>query len=80
MTTIEIILIIYLEINFLLYPFLSGPGFSPIDLSWLSPMWLHKHKKINFFGAFFLALLANIIFLPWAVAYWLHILCTTDRK
>ncbi len=49
-------------------------------LSFLNPNVLYKTGKVNWFGAYFLGILFNLIFTPCAVFYWIYKLCTVGRR
>lgn len=55
-------------------------GLPEVGLAWLNPKWIYEHIKVNWFGAVFLALIANAIVLPCAVCYWFYKLCTVGRR
>ncbi len=45
-----------------------------------NPIVIYENVNVNWFGAIFLALLANIFFLPAAIVYWIYKLCAVGRK
>lgn len=49
-------------------------------LSFLNPKVLYEAVKVNWFGAYFLGILFNLIFAPFAVFYWIYKLCTVGRR
>ena len=51
-----------------------------VGLSFLNPVYIYKHSKMNFFGVFLVTVFANIVFAPCAVCYWLYKLCTVGRR
>lgn len=42
----------------------------------VNPFYLKKRFRVNWFGAFMLALLFNVIAAPWAICYWVYKICT----
>ena len=45
----------------------------------LIPTNLYDVLPVNWFGAWFLSILANIIGLPFAIGFWIYQLCTIGR-
>lgn len=62
--------------------FLCGVSdmFTMVGLAWVNPIWIHQAIKVNWFGAIFLALIANIIIPHIAIFYWIYKLCTVGRR
>jgi hypothetical protein len=48
--------------------------------AWLNPCFIYRHVKVNWFGAVFLALIANIALPIIAIIYWFYKLCTAGRR
>lgn len=48
--------------------------------SWLNPLFIYKHASVNWFGALFIALLANVALPVIAIVYWMYKLCTVGRR
>lgn len=46
----------------------------------LIPANLYDDSSVNWFGAWFLSILANIIGLPFAICFWIYQLCTIERE
>ena len=46
----------------------------------LIPTNLYDALPVNWFGAWFLSILANIIGLPFAICFWIYKLCTIGRE
>ena len=42
----------------------------------VNPIYLKKKFRINWFGASMLALIFNVIAVPWAICYWVYKICT----
>ena len=52
-----------------------------MDLSIFNPIRNYKKwRKINWFGISVITLILNIIFLPYAICYWIYKLFTIGRK
>ena len=49
-------------------------------LECLGPKWIYKHYHVNWFGAFWLTVLFNLICPIASIAYWFYRLCTVGRK
>lgn len=48
--------------------------------AWVNPLFIYRHAKVNWFGATFLALIANASIPCYAIIYWIYKLCTVGRK
>ena len=48
--------------------------------AWLNPCFIYRHAKVNWFGAAFLALIANAALSAIAIVYWFYKLCTIGRR
>lgn len=48
--------------------------------AWLNPVFIYRNIKVNWFGAAFLALIANIALPIIAIVYWFYKLCTVGRR
>jgi hypothetical protein len=61
---------------------LSVPSnlYNDTGFAWLNPCFIYRHAKVNWFGAAFLALIANIALPIIAIVYWFYKLCTVGRK
>jgi hypothetical protein len=49
-------------------------------LEYCNPLWLHSHYKLNCFGAWFVAIVLNILSWPATFWYWIYKLCTIGRR
>lgn len=58
---------------------LSSITFSK-GVEFVNPSVLYEKFKVNWFGAFFLAILFNLLILPIAIVYWIYKLCTVGRN
>lgn len=43
------------------------------------PANLYDAIRVNWFGAWFLSIIANIVGLPFAIVFWIYQLCTIGR-
>lgn len=50
------------------------------NMEYLSPIWIYKNFKVNWFGAIVLAVFFNILVPAVSIAYWFCKLCTIGRK
>lgn len=53
-------------------------------IEFLNPLHIHKHNQVNWFGAFMVAILYNLICPGMSVCYWVckfvYFICTVGRK
>ena len=49
-------------------------------LAFMNPNVLYNTGRVNRFGAYFLAIIFSIMFLPAAICYWIYKLCTVGRR
>lgn len=54
-------------------------GIDSDGFEFVNPVFLHKRIRVNWFGAVLLAIIFNILVLPYAVFYWIYKLCTVGR-
>ena len=45
-----------------------------------NPLYCHKHARVNWFGAFMVALGFNLLSPLWAAGFWFYKLCTVGRR
>lgn len=45
-----------------------------------SPIWIHKHYRLNWFGTIALCVLFNALCPIWSIAFWFTKLCTFGRE
>ena len=57
-----------------------GDSLKAKGLEFVNPVWLYKRFRVNWFGAFFLALLFSLLTVPYAICYWFYKLCTVGRN
>lgn len=50
------------------------------NFSFVNPMVIYKKIKVNWFGAWFLAIVFNIMLPAVAIPYWIYKICTVGRK
>lgn len=49
-------------------------------VEYCNPLWLYAHCPVNYFGAWFIAVILNILSWPAATWYWFYKLCTAGRR
>lgn len=49
-------------------------------LNFINPKVIHNNIKINLFGAWFIALVSNILFPVVAIPYWIYKLCKAIKR
>lgn len=64
----------------ILATFIITSAFNECGLSWVNPLVIYKGMHVNWFGAILLAVIANVMSLPFALLYWLYKLCTVGRN
>lgn len=81
MGCLEIIFVMWIVLNIaMLFLFVATGAFHDYGFTWLNPLFIYKHIDVNWFGASLLALVGNVIFVPYAILYWFYKLCTVGRK
>lgn len=50
------------------------------DWDIINPFYIYKNFKVNWFGAFLLFLLFNLLCPFYTIGYWFYKLCTVGRK
>ena len=55
-------------------------GYGDNGFAWLNPLFIYRYAKVNWFGAGFIALVANAAFPIIAIIYWMYKLCTVGRR
>lgn len=51
-----------------------------VNCSFVNPIVIYKNIKVNWFGAWLLAIVFNISFPLAAIPYWIYKICTVGRK
>lgn len=51
-----------------------------LEVDRLNPLYIYKDRRVNWFGAFVVALIMNVICPIVSVVYWFSKLCTVVRK
>lgn len=72
-------IILFTDFLSLMIPMISNT-YGTTGFAWLNPRFIYRHVKVNWFGAAFLALIANIALPIIAIVYWFYKLCTVGRK
>ena len=74
-------------LNFIFFAFCVEENEWQMIPQLFNPIVIYKNHKVNYFGCFVLMLVYHVIFLPFAVGYWLYKLgwlfcklCTVGRK
>lgn len=49
-------------------------------IEFVNPAFVHKHNKVNWFGAFIVATLYGLISPFATMGYWIYKLCTVGRR
>ena len=83
-------LMIGIVVGYILWQLIAGPffiivfghnhDFTGIDFVILNPIQLYNNTGLNHFGAWFLAISACLILLPWAIPYWMYKLFTVGGQ
>lgn len=77
----EIVFAIWIALNIIMsFVITASNAFDELGLAWLNPLFIYKNIGVNWFGAVLLALVVNVIFVPYAILYWLYKLCTVGRS
>ena len=50
------------------------------NFSYVNPKVIYNNIKVNWFGAYFLAVILNIIFPVISILYWIYKICTIGRQ
>ena len=78
---VHIFLAIMISIHIIALLFLMiTNAYNDVGFAWLNPCFIYKHSKVNWFGAAFLALVANVAIPGIAIIYWFYKLCTVGRR
>ena len=75
----EKILIIWAVLNAAALFMLVMVGIEAVDYSFFNPKGIYNNMKVNWFGAWLLAIVYNIILPTIAIPYWIYKLCTVGR-
>jgi hypothetical protein len=57
-----------------------GFAIDSCGFEFVNPIFLYNRFKVNWFGAFFLAIIFNLLTFPFAIVYWIYKICTVGRK
>lgn len=77
MTDILIVLVIANTLGVLVLSLMSIDGYA--NFSFVNPIVIYKNIKVNWFGAWLLAIVCNICLPVVAIPYWVYKLCTVGR-
>ena len=67
-------------INVFGFIFFLSTGCNPVFINCVNPINVYDEVKVNWFGAWLIAIFCNIVFTVLAVMYWVWLLCTFGRK
>ena len=78
----NILLMIYIAVNVigLVICLIGLEGGYIFWSSVFNPKVIYKSIKVNWFGAYLLAIIAFICMTPAAIIFWIHKLCTIGRR
>ena len=80
-TKIIAILFAWTLVGLIIYTILGKDTKIDTDhMNWLTPPWIYRHYKVNYFGTFCLTLLFNLMCPIISIIFWFYILCTIGRK
>ena len=77
---LEIIMGTWIGINILALFILFILSVDGANFSFVNPMVIYKNIKVNWFGAWALTILANVLLPLVAIPYWIYKLCTVGRQ
>ena len=70
------IIFIYVVFNFLAFIY----GVETANFAFVNPFWIYKEIKVNWFGAFLIAIILNLLLPLISIMYWIYKLCTVGRE
>ena len=69
---------------FLIFCVDSAPGTGALSkaegFEYVNPCFIHKHNKVNWFGAVVVCVVYSLVFPIGTLGYWVYKLCTVGRK
>lgn len=71
--------VIWAVINFVVLFALAIASVDGANLSFVNPLVIYDNIDVNWFGAWFLAIIANVALPAVAVLYWIYKICTVGR-
>lgn len=75
------ILGLWIAINIMFWiVFFTSEFFASLGLSFFNPVVFYNNIKVNWFGAWLLAIVFNLMLPSAAVFYWIYKICTVGRK
>lgn len=81
MTNADIIAIIFLNaISHAIAAAILSFITNSCGVEFVNPVFLYQSLRVNWFGAFFLAVIFNLLTVPIAIVYWIYKLCTVGRN
>jgi hypothetical protein len=76
---LEILIFINL-ISIIVFIYIFFISDNNITFSFVNPIVIYNKIKVNWFGAFLIAIIHNICYIIPAVCYWIYKICTVGRK
>lgn len=76
---ITVLLVIWNLVGLFILGISSRIGYM-LEVDRLNPVYIYKNHKVNWFGAFVVALLMNALCPIVSIIYWFIKLCTVGRK
>ena len=75
----EALFILWVAANVLSWFFIGVILSDDINLSFVNPIIIYDSIKVNWFGAWFLAIVCNVGLPSVAIPYWIYKVCTVGR-
>lgn len=77
----EELLITWAAVNILILVSLAIASVdSDANFSFVNPIVIYNHIRVNWFGAWLLAIVCNVVLPTVAIPYWIYKVCTVGRK
>jgi hypothetical protein len=76
---VDIISALLFFTNIFSFLFFVTTGCDTTLTNYLNPFIVYEEKKVNWFGAWLISVICNIILMRLAVFYWIYVLCTFGR-
>ena len=76
---VEVISALLFFSNIFSFFFFIAIGCDTTLANYLNPFIVYEEEKVNWFGAWLISIICNIILAWLAVFYWIYVLCTFGR-
>ena len=76
----EGLFLVWIAINIITVITLIVASASGVNLSFVNPIVIYNKIKVNWFGAWLLAIVCNIVLPVVAIIYWIYKICTVGRQ